>query len=119
MPLKFIVDAQLPKSLSDLLNQNGYSSVHTIELIDKNKTKDFQINQLSKIENRIVITKDVDFLDTFMVKSIPNKLILVRTGNITNKDLLGIFRENLNLISEMIERSSLVEIGRNFIAEHE
>ncbi|WP_219921611.1 DUF5615 family PIN-like protein [Rufibacter sp. XAAS-G3-1] len=38
--MKFIVDAQLPKSLSDLLRSKGIESVHTLDLPDKNKTKD-------------------------------------------------------------------------------
>jgi predicted nuclease of predicted toxin-antitoxin system len=73
---------------------------------------------LSSSENRIVVTKDLDFLDNYMVKSKPQKLILVKTGNITNKELLEIFTTNLGLIIEMIERSSLIEIGRTYIAEH-
>jgi predicted nuclease of predicted toxin-antitoxin system len=39
MPLKFIVDAQLPKRLSDFLNSNGYSSIHTIELLEKTEPR--------------------------------------------------------------------------------
>ncbi len=38
--MKFIVDAQLPKSLSDLLNSRGFDSIHTLDLPNKNSTSD-------------------------------------------------------------------------------
>ena len=36
-PLRFIIDAQLPKTLSDFLKDNGHNSIHTPELPDKIK----------------------------------------------------------------------------------
>ncbi len=54
-----------------------------------------------------------------MIKKEPRKLIIVRTGNITNKHLIKIFEENLETILKMIARSNLLEISRSEIAEHE
>ena len=48
--MKFIVDAQLPKSLSNLFNQKGFGSIHTLDLPDRNKTKDGQIAKLANEE---------------------------------------------------------------------
>lgn len=117
--MKFIVDAQLPISLSKFLVSNGFDSIHTLELPHKNKTKDSRVIEISMLESRVVITKDFDFLESYILKSEPLKLIIVRTGNIVNKELLSIFRENLTLIIEMITRSNLVEVGLTEIAEHD
>lgn len=117
--MKFIVDAQLPKALSDFLNSKGLDSIHTLDLPDKNRTKDWQISKLANDEGRIVITKDVDFLESFIVKSEPKKLIIVKTGNISNTSLVNLFENNLTIILEMILRSNLLEIGKTEIAEHE
>ncbi len=116
--MKFIVDAQLPKSLSDSLNLKGFDSIHTLNLPGKNKTKDSQIAKQANSEQRIVISKDVDFLESFILKSEPQKLIMVRTGNITNKELIKLFDVNLDLIIKMISRSDLIEINQTEIAEH-
>jgi predicted nuclease of predicted toxin-antitoxin system len=116
--VKFLVDAQLPKSLSDLLKSKSLDSIHTIELPDKNRTKDDNLYDIAFTENRIIITKDNDFLDSFLIKSKPEKLILVTTGNIKNRNLLEIFEKNLSLIIEMISRSKLVEVSRTNIYEH-
>ncbi len=115
--MKFIIDAQLPKALSDFLIQQGYDSVHTLDLPDKNKTKDKQIIQKAIEENRIVISKDSDFLDSFLLRSLPPKLIMVKTGNVSNTKLIQIFGDNLENIVTMISRSNLVEITKSDIAE--
>jgi predicted nuclease of predicted toxin-antitoxin system len=117
--VNFIVDAQLPKALSDFLNEKGLNSIHTLEFPERNKTKDSQISKIANKENRILISKDMDFLESFMIKKEPRKLIIVRTGNITNKHLIKIFEENLETILKMIARSNLLEISRSEIAEHE
>ena len=116
--MKFIIDAQLPKSLSDFLISKGFDSVHTSELPDKNRTTDKQIARIAHDENRIVISKDVDFLESYILKSSPRKLILVRVGNISNKQLIDIFDENLEVLIKLISRSNLLEVSRTEIAEH-
>lgn len=52
-----------------------------------------------------------------MVKTEPPKLIIVKTGNISNKELISIFNDNLETIVKMISRSNLVEINKTDIAE--
>lgn len=117
--MKFIVDAQLPKSLSQLLVGLGYDSIHTLDLPDKNKSTDHFINQISKDQNRIVITKDRDFLESFLINGTPKKLLIVRTGNITNDQLLLLFKKNIQLISDLLQRSSLVELNSIEIIQHQ
>ena len=85
--MKFIARAHLPKSLAYFLRENGYDVVHTSELPDGNDTPDDEINRLSLAENRIVISKDADFYDSFTGKKEPYKLRHVKTGNIKNSQL--------------------------------
>ena len=86
--MKFIVDAQLPRKLSQLLINKGFNSVHTLDLPNGNATTDNEINKLSIRDSRIVITKDTDFFNSFFISGIPYKLILITTGNIKNSELL-------------------------------
>ena len=116
--MKFIVDAQLPKSLSEFLKETGQDSIHTLELPLKNATSDSVIRTISSNEQRIVISKDSDFLQSHLVQNVPEKLILVRTGNIHNKILLNIFRSNFNQIMELLNESSLIEVTETEIISH-
>jgi predicted nuclease of predicted toxin-antitoxin system len=116
--VKFLVDAQLPARLSHFLNTKGHDSLHTLDLPNQNSTKDTEVIQVATRENRVVITKDSDFLDSFLINALPEKLIIVKTGNISNQLLIQIFEKHLPLIVEMISRSNLVEINSDQIAEH-
>lgn len=116
--MRFIVDAQLPKSLADFLNFKGYDAIHTIDLPAKNQTKDIDIIEFSTFENRIVITKDVDFLEAYLLKAQPRKLIIVKTGNISNPQLINLFANNLDLIISLVIKSNLIEIYNSQIIEH-
>jgi predicted nuclease of predicted toxin-antitoxin system len=117
--VKFIVDAQLPKSLSDWLNENGFDSIHTLNLINRNATGDDIIRQITVAEQRILITKDTDFEDSFLLKKIPPKLILIATGNISNKNLIKPFSDNIDSILNKIKRFSFIEIDTQQITVHE
>lgn len=116
--MKFLVDAQLPKSLADFLSQNGHEGLHTLQLPDKNKTTDKQIIEIAYKENYIVVTKDNDFLESFFLKQEPSTLILIKTGNIPNEELLKIFSFHIKTIEHIISENSLIEIFRDEIIIH-
>jgi predicted nuclease of predicted toxin-antitoxin system len=108
--MNFVVDAQLPKSISDFLNNIGHNSVHTLQLIARNKTTDETIIELAEAEKRIVITKDYDFLVSHLVLSRPSKLILVKTGNINNSRLIGLFEKYIENMVKYLQENRLIEM---------
>lgn len=116
--MKFLIDAQLPKSLSDFLQLKGYDSLHTIELPEGNGASDLTILTISKKENRVVISKDGDFLESFLLAGVPEKLIIIKAGNIRNVDLLAIFENNIDKICSLLLNSSLIEINVTEIIVH-
>ena len=113
--MKFIVDAQLPKTLANALREKGFDVIHTSELPDGNDTTDDEINQLSLAELRIVISKDADFYDSFTAKKEPYKLLHVKTGNIKNSQLIELFDKNSELIIKELNEGSVVQISQNYI----
>lgn len=113
--MKFIARAQLPKTLAYSLRDKGFDVVHTSELPDGNDTNDDEINRLSLAENRIVISKDADFYDSFTAKKEPYKLLHIKTGNIKNSQLVELFDKNLELIVKELSEGSVVQISRNYI----
>lgn len=73
--MKFLVDANLPISLSKWLYEKGYESHHTSELETGNKTNDKILISLSMQNEWTVITKYNDFLQRFFLMTEPKKLI--------------------------------------------
>ena len=84
--MKVLVDAQLPQRLADFLQSKEIDAIHTLQLPKKNATPDHEIIEIADQQSRIVITKDNDFLDNFILKSVPKKLLIVSTGNVSNND---------------------------------
>ncbi len=116
--MKFLVDAQLPRRLIPLLRQAGHDAIHTLDLPHGNRTPDAEINDLAEREQRVVITKDADFVNSFVVLGKPYKLLLVSTGNITNTDLLTLFSRYLPQIEGALQPHSYVELTREALIVH-
>lgn len=117
--MKFIVDAQLPILLKQFLIHSGFDAIHTDDFPERERTTDNQIRELSVTENRIVISKDSDFVDSFYISNVPKKLLLVSTGNIKNTALIVLFSDNLNRIINLFASCDLVEITNYEIIGHE
>ncbi|MCA1993013.1 MAG: DUF5615 family PIN-like protein [Coleofasciculus sp. S288] len=117
--MKFLVDAQLPIRLARLLREAGYDTIHTRELPQQNATPDSIINSISIQEERIVITKDSDFVDSFLTVQQPYKLLLITTGNIKNTDLEILFTTNLPLIVDLLSQHNYIELSRDSVIVHQ
>jgi len=116
--MKFLVDAQLPYGIALFLREKGFDALHTNDLPDKERTTDSQIRDISLTDNRIVITKDYDFVDSFIIRKIPEKLLIVTTGNIRNKQLFDLWRSNWEIIIYLFEMYNFVELNNdNIIAQ--
>ena len=117
--MRFIIDAQLPFSLKILLIDIGHDAIHTDDLGDKERTSDNEIREVSENQNRIVISKDADFVDSFYIKGIPKKLLFISTGNIKNSELFSLFSKNIEKIVTLFDTNDLIEMDNNDIIAHE
>ena len=117
--MKFIVDAQLPRRLARFLQGLGYDAIHTLDLPQQNATPDSNINAISIAQERIVITKDADFVDSFLTIQQPHKLLLIATGNIKNSELETLFANYLPQIIDLLNKYSYVEINQNTLIIHQ
>jgi len=116
--MKFLVDAQLPRRLVHPLRDRGHDAVHTLDLPQGNRTPDAVINQLSVSEERVVVTKDSDFVDSLIIDGVPYKLLLVSTGNIRNSALEKLFVEHLAAIVAGFSNHDFIEIDRKALHFH-
>lgn len=116
--MKFLVDAQLPRRFATWLNEAGHEALHTLDLPKKNYTPDSELIALALQEGRIVVSKDADFVQSFMVTGEP-LLLLISTGNIANAELEKILRANLDAIDAAFATGRFVEITRDALVVHE
>jgi predicted nuclease of predicted toxin-antitoxin system len=116
--MKFLVDAQLPRQMAALLQEAGHDAKHTLDLPLGNRTTDLVINQLSLKEQRVVVTKDADFVDSFLLRQEPWKLLLVSTGNIRNSEMMALFQANLERVAEGFNSFGFIEINQTELIFH-
>ncbi|BCW96715.1 MAG: DUF5615 family PIN-like protein [Fimbriimonadales bacterium] len=116
--MRWLIDAQLPMRLAAHLRQAGEETLHTLEMPLGNRTPDNAIKQLSLLQEYIVVTKDSDFVDNLLLHGNVYKLLLVSTGNITNDDLIELFRVHLQAMSEALSESRFVELTRAGLVIH-
>jgi predicted nuclease of predicted toxin-antitoxin system len=117
--MKFLVDAHLPKRLALRLRESDHDVVHTLELPGGNRTTATEINRLSVAEQRVVISKDADFVNSYLLRNKPYKLLLVSTGNISNVELEALFVAHFDDVAAAFKTHSFIELTRDSLILHE
>ena len=116
---KFMVDTQLPSVLATYLCHKGLDAIHTTYFQEGHLLQDAEIRDIATEENRIVVTKDKDFLEHFLLKGIPPKVLLLQFGNIKNNDLLEMFGLHLSEILLLFEEEAeLVVFSRENVVSY-
>jgi predicted nuclease of predicted toxin-antitoxin system len=110
--MNFLVDAQLPRRMTAWLTAAGCDAIHTLDLPDANRTTDAQINDVADREQRVVVTKDAEFVDSHVLRGRPPKLLLISTGNIINRDLEALVVPVIPDITREFGSHSFLELGR-------
>jgi predicted nuclease of predicted toxin-antitoxin system len=116
--MKLVVDAQLPRRLARELAAAGHDAVHTLDFPTANRTPDKQIVALAMRENRIVVTKDNDFVASFLLQGAPPKLLLISTGNISNDQLSKLLASNLTTLEKAFGNYDFVELSAKSVTIH-
>src|SRR5258707_2126967 len=109
--MKFLIDAQLPRRLATQFRQAGLEAIHTLDLPDGNRTTDRIINELSIKERYVVATKDSDFVESFLLRREPWKLLLISTGNIGNDELERLLLSSIQRVIEGFDGFDFIELS--------
>ena len=116
--MKFVVDAQLPRRLARQLVAAGHDAAHTLDLSKGNRTPDGEITSIAMLENRVVVTKDEDFVTGYLLHGAPPKLLLISTGNISNDALSRLVAANLSAVVAGLLEHDFVELSATAITIH-
>jgi len=117
--MKFLVDAQLPRRFCNWLRENGHDALHTLDLQSGNRTTDAEIARIADSDERIVVTKDEDFVQSFLLRNTPQRLMLVASGNIGNAELERLITAAMADIQEAFESARFIEISKESLIIHE
>ena len=86
--MNFLVDAQLPPALARWISTKGHHATHVFDL-GFHIADDPIIWERAQNDKAVIISKDEDFVDHWILSSQPVPLIWIRKGNCSNNALLA------------------------------
>ena len=86
--MNFLVDAQLPPALARWIAGQGHQATHVFDL-GFHTADDPAIWERARNEQAVIISKDEDFVDHWILSAAPVQLVWVRKGNCSNRALLA------------------------------
>lgn len=116
--MNFLLDANLPRRLVNQFRERGHNAVHTLDLSEGNATTDLAILDYADKEYLVVVSKDSDFTSPFWLHNRLEKLLLISTGNINNKDLEALLAANFDQIVSDLTHNRFVELTREHVVVH-
>lgn len=112
--MRFIIDAHLPKRIADIFRNLGHEAIHTSELPKGNGTPDNEI-VLIAAEDGVVVSKDEDFYQGFLLHRRPAKLVHVKVGNMRLREVTDLFATAAPKLIGLLSRYDLLELHRDKI----
>ena len=115
--MKFLCDVHISIKFAKHLNNKGFECIHVNTILDKWFTIDSSIAKFTDSNDLILITKDFDFKNSFLVNRTPKKLIKINLGNISNTQLIEIFDRFIIEIESINNNHNhfMIEIAPNFL----
>ena len=77
-----------------------------------------EVRLIAAADQRVVVTKDRDFVDSFLMHGEPAKLLFITTGNIPNDQLVQLLKSNWQGLLQMLNQGDYVELSRTSLVLH-
>ena len=115
--MKFLCDVHISFKFAKHISTLGFECIHINTSLDKWFTTDSKIARFSDENDYVLITKDFDFKNSFLVNKSPKKLIKINLGNISNEKLIEIFNLNLPKIRLLNDSHAcfMLEIDKDYL----
>ena len=108
--MKFLVDNQLPPALSQYLRKRGFDSEHVLD-VGLATALDIEICRYAEAQERIIVSKDDDFLYLASRPHAKIRLLWVQLGNCRTAALIAAFERHWPLIESALRAGDrIIEI---------
>lgn len=108
--MRFLIDAQLPPALAQLLRDHGHGADHVID-IGPADAADREIWRFALEHDAVIVTKDEDFADMVATGRDAPAIVWVRIKNTRRTVLLAWFEPLIDQIVDMVTTGSrLIEL---------
>lgn len=90
--------------------ESFFSNSKQVRLLGLENSSDNDIWNYAKKNGYTIVTFDADFADIASIKGNPPKIIWLRTGNLTTKNITRLLKNHYKTIIDFIENSDYKEI---------
>lgn len=97
----------------------GHDAIHTLDLPQGNRTADAELIEIADREDRIVVTKDADFVQSYLVSGTPARLWLISAGNLRNAELMALISSSFAALSDALQTAKFIELSAGTLVVHE
>ena len=97
--MKLLLDQNISFRLARTL-QDIFPGTAQVRVLGLEDSKDLIIWQYARDNGFVIVTFDADFYDISLLRGTPPKIICLRTGNLTLKNVERLLRANADVIKE-------------------
>ncbi|WP_424961070.1 DUF5615 family PIN-like protein [Ekhidna sp.] len=110
--MKFVVDENLPPVLAETMRALSLNAMHVNEMKARKKQRviDDQLRRLAIQKGYVIITKDDDFVKSYVSRKVPDKLVFIHGLN-EKKPLLSRMKEVAPQLSLLLETHDFIEVN--------
>jgi len=113
--MRFLVDMPLSPVLAEWLQREGHEAVHAAH-IGLGQAPDKEIIAQARKDSRIIVTADLDYARLLaLAGSSGPGIILLRGGNYSDKEMLGLMKRALMTISSDRLLDSIVVVDKKSV----
>ena len=113
--MKVLCDVHISFKLISFFRRKNIEAIHVNTILDSFFSSDKAIATYADQNKLIVITKDIDFRNSYFIRKSPQRLIRICLGNINTTDLITIFEQQLNFLEKAYQSHTFfyIEINSN------
>jgi predicted nuclease of predicted toxin-antitoxin system len=108
--MKLLFDQNISFRIVNLIT-DVFPCASQVRLLGLENADDIEIWEYAKLNNYVVITFDTDFYDLSLIKGPPPKIIWLRLGNTSTKDIAKCVIENYEPINEFMDNIDYRDIA--------
>ena len=110
--MKFIIDENISPQVAAIFRSFGLSATHINEMKSNKKQRvvDDQLRRLAIQKGYIIVTKDDDFVKSYVSRKVPEKLVYIYGIN-EKEPLLSRMKEVAPQISSLLETHDFIEVN--------
>ena len=110
--MKFVVDENLPPALAEILRTHSLNAFHVNEMKARKNQRviDDQLRRLAIQKGYVIITKDDDFVKSYVSRKVPEKMVYIHGLN-KKEPLLSRMKEVALQLSTLLELHDFIEVN--------